>query len=465
MVELSSCDVAVIGAGIGGYVSAIRAAQLGMNVVLIEKGSIGGTCLNLGCIPTKALLASTHLLLKIRRSEDFGITVREASVDFGKMMIRKDTIVKNLALGVSYLLKKNKVRLIKGKGTILSKNRIHIRKVDGTEENIDTRYIIVASGSDPEEPPGIHIDRERIITTDDSFRLDCAPESMAIIGGGIIGVEFAQIFNALGTCVNILEKMPNILPLLDVDLGEAFRRILEGRGIDIHTQVDLESVMIGDDGRAKIKAASPSSHLELSVEKVLLTGRSAFTKDLGLESVGVKLRDTFIVVDEHMRTNIPNIYAVGDVTGGKMFAHVAFSEAVVAAENIAGTETTMDYRGVPTCVYTSPEIASVGLSEAEASKLGYGVSIGKFPYLANGRALTLGEREGFVKIVSDRETDEILGVHILGSNATELIGEAAIAMRLECTSQELGKAIHAHPTLSEAIMEAARALSRKAIHI
>ncbi len=466
VIEFSSCDVAVIGAGIGGYAAAIRAAQIGKNVALIEKGNVGGTCLNLGCIPIKALLASTRILQRIRQSEDFGIVVKEVSANFKKMMARKDAIVDRLSNGVKYLLKKNKVRLVEGNGTILSKNRVYVRKAGRTEENIDANYIIIASGSEPGVPFNIHVDRERIITTDEALRLDSTPESLAIIGGGIIGVEFAEIFNALGTDVKILEKMSGILPLFDNDLGKAFHSILKRRGVEIYTDVDMDSVTVEGDGRVGIKAFSSSSQLQLRVEKVLLaTERRPFTKDLGLENVGVQLRDGSIVVDECMKTSVPNIYAVGDVTGGKMFAHVAFAEGLVAAENIAGTETTMNYRAVPMCVYTSPEIATVGLSQEEAVKLGYNVSIGKFPYMANGRALTLGEREGFVKIVTDGDTDEILGVHILGPNATDLVGEAAIAIRLECTSEELGKIIHAHPTLSEAIMEAALAASGKAIHI
>jgi len=465
MARLSSCDVVVIGAGIGGYTAAIRAAQLGMNAALIEKGNVGGICLNLGCIPTKALLASTNLLSKIRQSGDFGIVVKAVSADFEKMMARKDSIVNRLTNGVKYLLNKNKVRLVEGKGTILSKSKVHVKKVDGTEEKIDTKAIIIASGSEPAEPPNIHMDGVSIITIDEALRLDGAPESLAIIGGGIIGVEFAEIFNALGTDVKILEKTRSILSSLDGDLSRAFHRILKRKGIEIYTDANVESVKVEDDGRVGIKAFSSGSQLDLRAEKVLLTMRKPFTKYLGLENVGVQLRNGFISVDEHMRTNVPSIYAIGDVTGRKMLAHVAFAEGIMAAENVAGMESTIDYKAVPVCIYTSPEIASVGLTGEEATSLGYNVSIGKFPYMANGRALTLGEIEGFVKIVSDRRTDEILGVHILGPNASDLIGEAAIAIRLECTSEELGKTIHAHPTLSEAIMEAALAVSKKAIHI
>jgi len=466
MVESSSRDVVVIGAGIGGYVTAIRASQLGKDVALIEKGNVGGTCLNRGCIPVKALLASTLLLHRIGQSEDFGITVKEASADFKKIVARKDAVVSRLTNGVKYLLKKNKIRLIEGNGTVSSKNRVHVKKVDSEEEDIVANAIVIASGSEPEVPSNIQVDGERIITTDEALRLEAVPESVAIIGAGIIGVEFADIFNVLGVDVKVFEKMPSILPSLDGDLSKAFQTILKRRGIEIHTGVDVDSVTVEGDGRVRVKAVSSGTQLDSRVEKALLAvGRKPFSKGLGLENVGVQLRDGAIMVDEHMKTDVPNIYAVGDVTGGRMFAHTAFAEGIVAAENIAGIETSMDYKAVPTCVHTSPEIASVGLSEEKAVKLGYNVSIGRFPYMANGKALTLGEREGFVKVVSDRETDEILGVHILSPNATDLIGEAAIAIRLECTSEELGKTIHAHPTLGEAIMEAALAVSGKAIHI
>jgi len=466
MVGSHSYDVAVIGAGIGGYTAAIRASQLGMNVAIIEKGNVGGTCVNLGCTPTKALLASTNLLQKIRQSEDFGIIVGDVSADLKKMMVRKDATVNRLTNGVKYLLKKNKICLLEGKATVLSNNRVQVKNADGREQQIDADAIIIASGSEPAEPPNIRVDKKVMITTDEALRLEAPPESIAIIGGGIIGVEFAEIFNALGVNVKVLEKMPAVLPLLDGDLSKLLHRILKRRGIEIYTNVNIQSASVDSDGKAAIKAVSSGSQLDLKVERVLLaTERRPVTEDLGLENVGVQLRDGFIIVDKHMRTNVPSIYAVGDVTGGKMLAHAAFIEGIVAAENIAGTETTIDHRTVPTCVYTSPEIASVGLSEQEATNLGHKVIVGRFPYMANGRALTLGEKEGFAKVVSDTDTDEILGVHIIGPNATELIGEAATAMRLECTSEELGKTVHAHPTLSEAIMEAALAVSERAVHI
>ncbi|MFQ6096005.1 MAG: dihydrolipoyl dehydrogenase [Candidatus Bathyarchaeia archaeon] len=465
MPEKSSFDVVVIGAGIGGYAAAIRASQLGMNVAVIERGKIGGTCTNRGCIPTVALLTSTSLLEKIKRSEEYGITAKDVSVNFERMMAAKDALVNRLGRGVKYLLRKNKVRLVEGWGSIKSRSQVDIDRIDGTKEHIETRNIIIASGSEPKETPNLKPDGERIITTDEALELDTPPESIAVIGGGIIGLEFAQIFRSLGAEVKVLEKTARVLPSLDGDLGKAVQRIIKKRGIEVFTGVSSESTKV-EDGGVRLRATSNGSQIDLKVKKVLIAvGRKPVTRGLGLENIGVRLREGFIAVDEHMSTNVPNIYAVGDVTGGKLFAHVAFAEGVVAAENIAGTETKIDYRTVPTCVYTSPQIASVGLSEEEAVELGYSISVGRFPYIANGRALMLGGKDGFVKIVTDKETDEILGVHILGTNASDLIGEAAVALRLECTSEELGRVIHPHPTLSEAIMEAALAVSGRAIHI
>jgi len=459
MVESSACDVAVLGLGIGGYSAAIRAAQLGLNVISIEKGNLGGTCVNKGCIPTETLLASINLFHKIQQAENLGIVVRDASVNFKKIMARKDNVVNRCIKGVKYLLKKNNVRVVKGNGIIKSRTLIYVQRDDGLEEHITAKNIIIATGSNPPEPPSFQLDKKKLITTDEALGFDNIPESVAIIGGGIHGVEFAEIFNALGVDVKILEKRLHILPSFDKDIGKAFHKILKKRDIEIYTDAKVASIKVEDNRGVGIIAHSSGSQLDLMVEKVLFSaGRKPAIKDLGLENVGVNLRDGFISVDEHMRTNCPGVYAIGDVTGGKMFSHVAFTEGIIAAENIIGMKTTMNYRVVPRCIYTTPEIASVGLSEEEAIKQGYNISVGVCPYIANGRALTLGEREGFVKIVSDKKTNEILGVHILGPNATELVSEAVMAMFFKCTSNELSKIIHPHPSLSEAIMEAASAI-------
>ncbi len=459
-------DVAVIGAGMGGYVSAIRSAQLGKKVALIEKEKLGGTCLNWGCIPTQTLLATADLLSKIKRSEEFGVHVGDVSIDLKKVMARKDAVVNRLIRGVQFLIKKNNIQLVEGKGTVLSKNQIRIRKTDGSKEIFDAKNIIIATGSEESKPFYTEIDEERILTSKGALRVKEAPESLAVIGGDIIGIEFAVIFNALGANVNILEAAPNLLPKLDKDLGRTYSRILKKKGIEVYVNTEVRSVKGKPNGKVGINAVSRGSQLDIETEKALVTNdRRPLSRDLGLEKIGVQMKDAFVIVDEHLRTSVPNIYAVGDVTGGKMFAHAAVAEGVLAAENIAGLESTMDYKTVPICMYCQPEVASVGLSEDEAKEQGYNVAVGKFPLLANGRALTLGEEDGFAKVVCDGETGELLGVHLVGPHTTDLIGEAALAMRLECISEELGSLIHAHPTISEALMEAARAVSKKAIHI
>ena len=457
-------DVAVIGAGIGGYTSAIRSSQLGMRVALIEKEKIGGTCLNRGCIPTLTLVTVANLLEKIKHAKSYGISIEGFSVDFGRIKSRKEAVVNRLSQGVKYLLKKNEIDVFEGFGRIKSRNQISIER-SGEKKIIEAKNIIVASGARPKRLPNIPVDGEKIITPEDSLDLEEIPKDLSIIGGGILGVEFAQIFHSLGANVTILEREQRLLPHLDRELGTTLNKILERSGIKVFTNVTSESASTENNG-VNLTFYVGGEKLNITSDKVIVAvGREPNSEDLGLESVGVRLKNGFIEVDEHMRTNIPNIYAVGDVTGGKMLAHVAFAEGIVAAENIAGMEVSIDRKATPICVYTMPEIASVGLSEEEAIKLGYEISVGKFPYIANGRAITLGEREGFVKIVAEKETDEILGVHIIGPDATNLISEAIVAIKLECTSEELGKTIHPHPTLSEAIMEASLAVFKRAIHI
>ncbi len=457
-------DVAIIGAGIGGYVSAIRSSQLGMRVALIEKQKIGGVCLNKGCIPTLTFVTAANLLKKIRHAKNYGINIENLSIDFKRLKARKEAIINRLSQGVRYLLKKNEVDIFEGFGRIKSRNQISIVK-NGKEKIIEAKNIIVASGSKPKDLLAVPLDGEKIMAPEDSLNLEELPKEISIIGGGILGVEFAQIFNLLGANVSILEKRQRLLPYLDEEISITISKILERSNIKIYTKVTSESAKI-ENNKVNLTFYVEGERLNITSDKVIVAvGREPNSENLGLENIGVHLKNGFIEVDEHMRTNIPNIYAVGDVTGGKMFAHTAFAEGVVAAENIAGMESSINRKVIPTCIYTMPEIASVGLSEAEAIKLGYKISVGRFPYMANGRAITLGEREGFVKIIAEKETDEILGVHIIGPDATNLISEAIVAIKLECTSEELGKTIHPHPTLSEAIMEASLAIFKKAIHI
>ena len=457
-------DVAIIGAGIGGYASAIRCSQLGMRVALIERWKVGGICLNKGCIPTSALLTTINLLEKIRHAKNYGIAIGSFSVDLKDAKARKEAIVDRLNRGVQYLLEKNKIDLFEGVGRIKLPNLVVVER-NGEERVINAKNIIIASGSRPKHPPNIPVDGDKIITVEDALDLEEVPENVFIIGGGVLGVEFAQIFRSLGANVAILEKRQNLLPNFDREISTTLRRILEKSGIKIFTKVTSELANIKNN-KIHLTFYVDGGKVDAFADKVVIAiGRRPNVEDLGLENIGVRFKDGFIEVDEHMRTNIPNIYAVGDVVGGKMFAHAALAEGLVAAENIAGLKTRIDRKTIPSCVYTMPEIASVGLSEDEAVNLGYKISIGKFPYIANGRALALNEREGFVKVIAEKETDEILGVHIIGPDASNMISEATIAMRLECTSEELGRTIHPHPTLSETLMEAALAVFGKAIHI
>jgi len=466
MTDLPQYDVAVIGAGIGGYVSAIRSAQLGKTVVLIEKDAVGGTCTNQGCIPTKTLLATAALLNKIAKAEELGVNISGLKIDFEKVMARKDAVVNRLVQGVEFLIKKNKVTLFKGKASLASRNQILVKKSTGGEETIAAENIIIATGSEEPKPSYAIVDEDKILTSKGALNLKKCPQSLAVIGGNIIGVEFAAIFKALGADVKIFESASSLLPMIDADIGRNYERILRKKGIEIYTNASVKSVKIETNGKVSLEALTKGSEIHVETEKVLVAdARLPVSSGLGLEKIGVELKNGFVVVDNRQRTNVPNIYAVGDVTGGKMLAHVAFAEAIVAAENVAGHGSIMNHKTVPVCVYCEPEIASVGLSEDEAKQQGYDVAVGKFPMQANGRAVTLGETDGFAKVVCDREIGEILGVHLISLRATEIISEAALAMKLECTFDEIGELIHPHPTISEALMEAVKDVANKTIHV
>ncbi len=466
MVEPSRYDVAVIGAGIGGYVSAIRSAQLGKTVVLFEKDALGGTCINRGCIPTKTLLATTNLFDKVAKAEELGLHVEGVKVDFGKLMAKKEAVVSRLIRGVEYLIKKNKIVLVKGKAALVSKNQIRVQKSDGEEETVVVESIIVATGSEEPKPSYAIIDEDKIVTSKGALSFRECPKSIAIVGCDMFGVEFAAIFRSLGSEVKVFESHPSLLPKLDAEVGKYCERVLKKRGVEVNLNTSIKSVNVEPDGKVAVIATVGGTETCVTVEKALIAeARRPVTEGLGLEAVGVKLRDGFVEVDNHQRTNVPNIYTVGDVTGGKMLAHEALAEGIVAAENAAGKGSVMDRKTVPVCVYCESEIACVGLSEDEAKQQGHDVAAGKFQLLASGRALTLSETDGFAKVVCDKETGEILGVHLVGPHATEIISEAALAMKLECTFEELGGLVHPHPTVGEALMEAARVVQNKPIHI
>ena len=460
---MEKARVVVIGAGPGGYVSSIRAAQLGASVILVEKDKVGGTCLNRGCIPTKCLLASTHVLDVINKAEDFGVEVKDAQPKFSRMMERKEQVVAQLRQGIRQLLKANKVKFMKGEATLVSPRKIRVAGDQGTEE-IEADKIIISTGSVPVKPPIFDFAHDAVLTSDEALKLGEPPKRLLIVGAGAIGLEFACVFSSLGTQVTMVEMMDQILPTEDRIIAVQMQRILEQRGIVFHIQTKVEGIKNYSSNGV---TATLSNGEEIVAEKMLVSiGRSPNTKGYGFENLGIEMgRTGNIIVDAKMQTSVNGIYAIGDATGGIMLAHVASAEGIVAADNTTGHEATLDYSAVPSCVYTSPEIASMGLTADKAQELGKEVKIGKFPFAASGKALTACEDVGFAQIVVDRQTDRVLGAQIIGPLATELISEVALAVKWGLTAEQIGTTIHAHPTLAESIMEAAENACGRAIHI
>lgn len=455
--------VAIIGGGPGGYVAAIRAAQLGAKVAVIEKDQLGGTCLNRGCIPTKTLVAGAEVLHQIKKGEEFGISVGEPAVNFARLMERKDQVVQKLITGIQYLFKKNKIDLYQGTGKLLTPNKIEVAKTDGATEEITAENIIIATGSEPALITSLGYDADRVITSNEALALREVPQSLLVIGGGVIGCEFACIFAELGTEITVIDVMPSILPGVEKEVSRQLQIIFKKRGINVKTNAIINEVRKGPDNVTAVLENGD----ELTAEKMLISiGRSFNSAGLGLESLGVGLGPKGeIIVDSRLRTNVPNIFAIGDITNKIQLAHVASAQGIVAVENIMGTEKDMSYDVVPGCIFTSPEVASVGITSQEAEERGLSVKAGKFPFMALGKAAAAGETEGFVKILADASTDRILGVHIIGPHATDLIAEAALAVKLGATVQQLVETIHAHPTLAEAVLEAAEAVHGRCIHL
>lgn len=454
-------DIVVVGGGPGGYVAAIRAAQLGCNVALVEKDKVGGTCLNRGCIPTKALYYSAKTLLAARHAPEFGVNVGDVSFDMSRAVERKDGVVSKLVGGVEQLLKGNKVDLIPGTGYVEGPGKVRVTS-GGETEVLGSKNIILATGSEPAMIPAFNIDKENVITSTEALDLKKVPESILIIGGGVMGCEFATIFSAFGSSVTIVELLPSILSLEDKQVSRVVAKRFKDTGISVLTEVTVESVDVVGEGRVKTKLADGR---EFITEKVLVTiGRSFNSTGLGLEEAGVKVEKAKIVVDDRMETSTKGIYAIGDVTGKWLLAHVASMQGVVAANNACGKTMTMDYSVIPAGVFTDPEIASVGLNERVAKDKGIDYSIGRFPYAASGKALGMGETDGFVQLLADPGTDKVLGCSIVGAHATDLVQEVAMAMKAGATVGDITETIHAHPTLPELVMEAAEDLHGMAIH-
>ena len=466
-------DVVVIGSGTGGYVAAIRAAQLGLRTAVVEREPVlGGTCLNRGCIPTKALLEHAHALKVAQNWKEWGLTLGEASIgiDMAQVHSRKDKIVKGLTGGVEFLFKKNKIDWIKGNGRLAGKNTVEV--TEGQKQTLAARKeIIVATGSQPRSVPGVEIDRKRIITSDEAIGLKEIPRSIVIMGSGAVGVEFGSIFRRFGSDVTIIELLPRIVPVEDEAVSAELERSFRKQGIKVLTGTKVTSAKASPNG-VDMEAQTPDGKtVRINAEYLLVaTGRGPVTSGLGAEEAGLRLERGYVHVGRDFRTNVPGISAIGDVItfdqpGHPQLAHLSSAEGIVLAERIAGTEHgEINYDQVPACTYCDPEIGSVGLTETEARNRGYDVKTGSFKFGILGRARMAGETEGFVKIVFDKKYDEILGVHMIGLRSTELVAEATLAIRLECTVEELLRTIHAHPTMSEAVGEAAHAAHGAPIH-
>jgi dihydrolipoamide dehydrogenase len=459
-------DVVVIGSGPGGYVAAIRAGQLGLKTAVVEKDPfLGGTCLHRGCIPTKALLENAEIWSKIQKSKEFGITVGDVTLDWATVQKRKQGVVDNNSKGVGFYFKKYKVDTVTGFGKLLDKNTVEVSVGDGQTKKLSTKNIILAMGSVPRDLPHIKSDGKRIINSDHILEIDRVPKSMLVIGAGAVGCEFASIFSRFGTKTTIVEVMPQLLPIEDEEISKEFTRIFKKKGIDVFTDAKVLSCEVTENG-VKSTVETKGKQQVIETEIVLsATGRRPVTENCGLEKTKVKLDRGFVLVDGLMRTAEPGIYAIGDIVPTPALAHCASAEGILAVEHIKGLEVRpINYDHVPNATYTEPEVASVGLTEKKARERGYDVKIGKFPITANAKNKIMGADGGLVKYVSDAKYDELLGVHIVGPKATELIAEAGVALELEATSESIAKTIHAHPTLSESLMEAAEDVAGHSIH-
>lgn len=458
-------DITVIGGGPGGYVSAIRAAQLGANVVLVEKDSLGGVCLNRGCIPTKAMIGSTEVYdMVARRSEEFGVKVDGYSLDYGKVVSRRQSIVKQLVSGVGYLMKKNNIKVYKGTARLISNTSVEVTMDDGKKETVSTKNIIIATGSEPVKVPIPGLDGANVWDSDGALKADSVPGSLLIVGGGVIGIEWGYIFKKLGSDVTVIEMMPQILPLTDSEVANTLKKSIEKEGVKILLESKVTKVE-HQNGKEVVTVSNASGEQQITVDKVLVAvGRRPVSAGLGLEELGVATERGRVLVNDKMQTNVPGIYAIGDVVGGMLLAHKASQEGEVAAENCMGHASKMRYDTVPAAVYTNPEVATVGMTEDAAKEKGIAYKTGKFEFRSNGKAMGIGEREGFVKFVVDAKYGEILGCHMIGPHVTDMIQEVVIAMESEATIETIGKAIHGHPTLSEVVREAALDVDGISIH-
>ncbi|OLS40128.1 dihydrolipoyl dehydrogenase [Bacillus sp. MRMR6] len=467
-------DLVILGGGTGGYVAAIRAAQLGLKTAIVEKGKLGGTCLHKGCIPSKALLRSAEVYSTTKHSEEFGIVTGEVSLDFGKVQERKSKIIAQLHKGVQHLMSQGKIDVFEGLGRILGPSifsptagTISVEMNNGEEnEMLLPKNVIVATGSRPRTLSGLAIDGELVITSDEALELETLPNSIIIVGGGVIGIEWASMLSDFGVEVTVIEYADRIIPTEDKEVSKEMQRLMKKKGIKIVTNAKvLPESLIRDNG-VTISAEVKAGVKEFKAEQLLVSvGRQANVEGIGLENTDIQVEKGYISTNEYYQTKESHIYAIGDVIGGLQLAHVASHEGIIAVEHIAGNvPSSLKYELVSRCIYSNPEVSSVGITEEQAKEKGHKVKVGKFSFRAIGKALVYGESDGFVKIVADKETNDILGVHMIGPHVTDMISEAGLAMVLDATPWEIGHTIHPHPTLSEAIGEAALAVDGKAIH-
>jgi dihydrolipoamide dehydrogenase len=458
---MSKYDIIVLGSGPGGYVAAIRASQLGFKTAVIEKESLGGVCLNWGCIPTKALLKSAQVFEYLKHAEDYGLSVKDADKDFEAVVKRSRNVADGMSKGVQFLLKKNKIDVINGFGTLKPGKKID---VDGTAYSAD--HIIIATGARSRELPSLPQDGKKVIGYREALNLKKQPKKMIVVGSGAIGVEFAYFYNALGTEVTIVEFMPKVVPVEDDDVSKQLERSFKKSGIKIMTSAEVTSVDTSGKGlKATVKTKKGEEIIEADIV-LSAVGIKTNIENIGLEDVGIVIDRDKILVNDYYQTNIPGYYAIGDVTPGQALAHVASAEGILCVEKIAGQHVeALDYGNIPGCTYCSPEIASVGLTEAQAKEQGYDIKVGNFPFSASGKASASGHKEGFVKVIFDAKYGEWLGCHMIGAGVTDMIAEAVLGRKLETTGHEVLKAVHPHPTMSEAVMEAVAAAYGEVIHL
>lgn len=459
-------DVIVIGSGPGGYVTAIRASQLGLKTAIIERESLGGICLNWGCIPTKALLKSAQVFEYLNHSKEYGISADNIKADFGAVIKRSRDVADGMSKGIQFLMKKNKIDVIMGTATVKAGKKVEVKLADGKVETHEAKHIIIATGARSRQLPNLPQDGKKIVGYREAMTLPKQPKSLVVVGSGAIGVEFAYFYATMGTKVTIVEFMSNIVPVEDEEVSKQLEKSLKKIGIDIMTEASVESVDTKGD-ISKVNVKTKTGNIVLEAEIVLsAVGIEANISGLGLESVGIATDKGKIVVDKYYATNVPGYYAIGDCVPGQSLAHVASAEGITCVEKIAGVHAEpIDYKNIPGCTYCQPEVASVGMTEKQAKEAGYTLKIGKFPFSASGKASASGAKDGFIKLIFDAKYGEILGAHMIGANVTEMIAEIVAIRKLETTGHELIKTIHPHPTMSEAIMEAAAAAYGEVIHL